>query len=118
MSQFKSPELPEAIKNQLKIPQEVIAAYNRDTLLIKKESLQRVGLFNPQIKMGEFIDWYLRASEQGLKSTMLPDVLAKRRVHKTNMGVRERQSRIEYVRLLKASLDRRRQSGIISSSSK
>lgn len=115
MSQFKSPELSEATKSKLKIPVEVIPAYNRDTLLIKRESLERVGLFDPKIRMGEFVDWYLKASDQGLKSIMLSEVLAKRRVHQTNMGIREHKSRIEYVRLLKASLDRRRKSGMISS---
>ena len=113
LQQFKSPELSEASKSKLKIPVEVTPGYHRDTLLIKRLSLQRVGLFDTQIQMGEFIDWYLRAEEQGLKSLMLPDVLAKRRLHKTNMGIRDRQSRTEYARVIKASLDRRRKSGII-----
>lgn len=118
MKQFKSPELSERSKDKLKIPVEVVPAYHRDTLLITRASLNKVGLFDPEIKMGEFIDWYLRASEQGLKSIMLPDILAQRRLHKTNMGIRDRQSRIEYARVIKASLDRRRQSGVIPNSQK
>jgi glycosyltransferase involved in cell wall biosynthesis len=117
IEQFKSPELDEASKNNLKIPVKVSPAYHRDTLLITRQAFNRVGLFNPQIQMGDFIDWYLRASEQGLKSLMLPDILAKRRLHKTNLGIRDRNSRIEYVRVIKASLDRRRQSGQIKSPS-
>ena len=113
LKQFKSPELSQESKNKLKINIEAIPAYDRDALLITRSSLNRVGLFKPEIKMGEFIDWYLRASEQGLKSIMLPNILVERRLHKTNMGIRDRQSRVEYVRILKASLDRRRQLGVI-----
>jgi glycosyltransferase involved in cell wall biosynthesis len=114
--QFKSPELDESSQTKLTIPVEVSPAYHKDTLLITRQALYRVGLFNPQIQMGDFIDWYLRACEQNLKSLMLPDILAERRLHKNNMGIREKSSRIEYVRMLKASLDRRRQSGKIKSS--
>lgn len=113
--QFKSPELDEDSQNKLKIPVEVSPGYQKDTLLIKCQALYRVGLFNPQIQMGDFIDWYLRACEQNLMSLMLDDILAMRRLHKSNMGIREKGSRIEYVRVLKAALDRRRQSGKIKS---
>jgi hypothetical protein len=47
---------------------------------------------------------------------MLPDILAKRRLHKSNMGIRKKDSRIEYARIIKASLDRRRKLGKIKSS--
>lgn len=116
LQQFKSWELSEDIKNKLKIPVEISPAYHRDTLLIKRLSLERVGLFDSRIQMGEFIDWYLRAEEQDLKSLILGNILAKRRLHKTNMGIRDRQSRTEYARVIKASLDRRRKLGIIPSS--
>lgn len=114
--QFTSPELDENSQRKLKIPVEVSPAYHKDTFLITRQALYRVGLFNPQIQMGEFIDWYLRAIEQDLISLMLPDILAKRRLHKSNMGIRKKDSRIEYARIIKASLDRRRKLGKIKSS--
>ena len=40
---------------------------------------------------------------------MLKDVLLKRRIHADNMGVRDRDKRGDYLRVFKASLDRRRQ---------
>lgn len=106
--QFKSPELDEASKQSIQIPVEVISGYFKGTMLIKREAFERVGWFDSQIKIGDFLDWYLRASEQSLKSLMLPEVVTKRRLHKTNMGIRERKSYSEYLPILKASLDRRR----------
>ncbi|GBE35352.1 hypothetical protein BMS3Bbin06_01890 [bacterium BMS3Bbin06] len=77
-------------------------------MLIKREAFERVGLFESAWRMGDFIDWYARAMEQKLKSFMLPDVVLKRRIHDANMGIRERNARGDYLRILKASLDRRR----------
>jgi glycosyltransferase involved in cell wall biosynthesis len=76
--------------------------------LMRRASFYRVGPMATQWRLGEFIDWYARAQEAGLNSIMLPDVLIKRRIHAENMGIRERDSRIDYVRIVKASLDRRR----------
>lgn len=115
LQQFKSPELDHTSKEKLKISVETAPAYHKDTMLIKREAMLHIGLFNSQIKVGDFIDWYLRAHEQGLKSSMLPNILAKRRLHQNNMGIKDRNYRIDYVRVIKASLDRRRQSGKINS---
>ena len=108
--QFKSPELDEASKQSIQIPVEVIPGYFKGTMLITREAFERVGWFDTQWKLADFIDWYVRAKEQDLRSFMLNNVLMKRRLHKTNMGIRERNSRLEYVSILKASLDRRRNS--------
>jgi len=81
------------------------------TALIRRESFLRVGPIATHLRVGEFIDWYARAQEAGLNSLMLPEVLLKRRVHTENLGIGERASRTDYVRVLKASLDRRRAHG-------
>jgi hypothetical protein len=39
---------------------------------------------------------------------MLPAVLLERRLHLSNNGLRERESRAQYLHVLKAALDRRR----------
>lgn len=82
-------------------------------MLIKREAFSRAGTFDTMWKVGDFIDWYLKALEGGLKSVMLPDVLLMRRVHTQNMGIREQVHQRDYVRILKASLDRRRRKGQI-----
>ena len=108
IQQFYSPELGEEIKQRLKIPVEVIRGLHAGAMLIKREAFLRVGFFKTDLQLAEFVDWYARATELGLKSFMLPEVVMKRRIHQTNQGTRYRESRGDYLRVLKASLDRRR----------
>ena len=77
-------------------------------ILVKRESFLRVGEFRSDTKVGEFIDWYARAIELGLKSRVTSDLVLWRRLHDSNTGIRERASVSDYARVLKASLDRRR----------
>jgi glycosyltransferase involved in cell wall biosynthesis len=80
------------------------------TLLIKRNSFLQAGLFETWWRIGEFIDWYLKAIEKGLESHILPEVVMQRRLHGSNSTIRERAAMKDYVRILKASLDRRRAS--------
>jgi hypothetical protein len=66
-------------------------------------------LFDPQWRVGDFLDWYLRAQEKNLKSVLLEDVFLKRRIHEDNLGRRERGLRKSYIYILKQALDRRQQ---------
>ena len=86
----------------------IFDGYLKITVLVRRSSLFRVGLFDPQWKTGDFIDWYIRATELPLKTAMLPDVVARRRIHDTNMGIREREARSEYPRIMRMALERRR----------
>lgn len=78
------------------------------TMLIKRDAFLRVGAFQGDWKVGEFIDWYARAVELKVRSLVLPDLFLWRRIHDSNQGVRERQSVSDYARVLKAKLDRSR----------
>ena len=86
----------------------IIPGYCKGTMIIKKSSFMSVGMFEPKRVLGDFIDWYARASEIGLKSIIIPDVLLRRRIHGGNTVIREQKSSADYVRILKESLDRRR----------
>lgn len=103
IEQFYSPEL-----NKQQGTVGVMPGYSKGTLLIRRQSFSRAGAFNEQFQLGDFIEWYLRAAELGLKSLMLPEVVMRRRIHAGNMGIRQSRHRTDYLRILKASLDRRR----------
>jgi glycosyltransferase involved in cell wall biosynthesis len=81
------------------------------TLLVKRDAFARVGKFPGGLKVGEFIDWYSRAVELGIRSLVLPELFLWRRIHDSNTGIRERQSVTDYARVLKAKLDRKRAEG-------
>jgi glycosyltransferase involved in cell wall biosynthesis len=105
VQQFYSPELNESRINSA---QEVVKGVHAGCMLIKKESFFIAGPFETRWRVGEFLDWYLKATEAGLKTFLLSEVLMKRRIHNNNTVLRERQAQSDYVRALKASLDRRK----------
>jgi glycosyltransferase involved in cell wall biosynthesis len=105
--EFISPDLPpeEAARIQCDgtpIPSQGVGA------IIRADAFQRVGTFHSPGKVGEFLDWQSRARDYGLTSRMLPQVVLRRRLHATNLSRPSQSSRLDYVRILKASLDRRR----------
>lgn len=117
VQQFISTDLDETQKNKIYCPDDKMPGYVAGAMLIKSESLIHAGLFETHWHIGEFVHWYIRAKEQGMKSFMVPEIVLKRRLHTNNMGLRDRDSRTDYVRILKASLDRRRASGQIGRNS-
>lgn len=78
------------------------------SMLARREIFQRVGLFNPAFRVGEFIDWYARARDTGAAMMTLSDVLLRRRLHLTNTTRRQRADYDQLPLILKQSLDRRR----------
>ncbi len=109
--QFFSPELEEELKKKYTFPSGSVPGRNSGVMLIRREAFFRVGWFDPQWKKGIFNDWYMRAVEKGLCMEVLPDVLYMRRIHDANHGILSRSHYGDYARMLKAALDRKRQSG-------
>lgn len=108
VEQFYSPELAESLAGRIQFAEGSMPGYIPGAMLVRKESFLKVGFFNEAFKIGEFIDWYTRALDCGLNSLLAREVVLKRRIHDANTGLRERDSRKDYLRVLKASLDRRR----------
>jgi glycosyltransferase involved in cell wall biosynthesis len=79
-----------------------------NTLLLRRRLFERVGGFTPEWRVGEFMDWLLRARDLKLREVMLDDVVLYRRVHAESLTARERESYNDYTRILRASLARRR----------
>jgi glycosyltransferase involved in cell wall biosynthesis len=86
----------------------LISARCAGTLLMTRSDFLRVGPFTPEWRVGEFIDWYLRAVDLGLTASMLDEVVLYRRLHADNAGRTAGAGREDYVRIIKSALDRRR----------
>lgn len=108
VEQFYSPELEASLKSKIKFAEGSMPGYVPGSMLVRKDSFLKVGFFNEAFKIGEFIDWYTRALDYGLNGHLAREVVLRRRIHDANTGIRERDSRKDYLRVLKASLDRRR----------
>lgn len=87
---------------------QAMPAVSRPAMLARRRVFSRVGGFREDLRAGEFIDWLARAEEQGVQQRTLPDVLYRRRLHDDNLGRREQHAGLDYLRLLKNALDRRR----------
>jgi glycosyltransferase involved in cell wall biosynthesis len=110
---FYSPDLDRSAREKFVCPAEKMPGYHAGTMLILQEAFLRIGLFDAHFQLGEFLDWYGRARDKGLKDVMLQEVVLKRRIHASNMVTLNRGSQTEYIRALKASLDRRRKNVIV-----
>lgn len=108
MECFISPELPDTVKEQRYCPIGSTPGYIPGTAVVRTSSFKSVGLFNPVWRVGEFIDWLARAKDAGLQSHLIETTLYRRRIHATNTGVTERPSRADYLKIIKQSLDRRK----------
>lgn len=108
VQQFVSPELAGTGEVLVRHSTEKLPGYAPSAALIRRDAFLRVGPFERHWHVGEFMDWYLRANERGLKGLMLSEVVVRRRLHSQNLGLRERDSQSDYLRILRASLDRRR----------
>ncbi len=77
-------------------------------MLARRAAFERVGGFDERYVCSDVIDWIMRARQQGLGVSTLPDVLVRRRWHTGNISRAARLLGDEYARVVKAALDRRR----------
>lgn len=106
VSQFVSPELEQDASAP---PNSIQAGIGKGTMLIRRAAFERIGLFDPSLRVIDFPDWYARALALGLQTRVLPEVVMLRRRHSSNLGRREReQQRCELLFALKRALDLRR----------
>jgi len=106
--QYISPELSGKNRKNLRDELKIMPGFAAGTMLIRNESFLKVGLFDEKLELGEFIDWFSRAKDRGLTYRMLDDIVLKRRIHTTNMGISKRRHLTDYTAILRAALARKR----------
>lgn len=107
VEQFISPELPPQIRNKWKCPTGTSSGYLAAAGLFRRKCFDLVGTFNENQRIGSFIEWYMRASEKGLKHEVIQTPVLKRRIHEHNIGIETQGARKEYIEIIKAALKRR-----------
>jgi glycosyltransferase involved in cell wall biosynthesis len=108
VTEFLSPDLDDAARALLRAPEQDVPWPTPNLMLVKRDSFLRVGPFSTDLKVGIGVDWHARANEAGLRSAVPPIVVLERRLHASNNGIRQRESKPQYLHVLKAALDRRR----------
>ena len=79
--------------------------------LFKMSAFEKVGRMDPSLRLSEDQDWFLRAREAGLAITVLKKVTLIRRAHAGSLTADLDWRHANLTRVLKKSLDRRRERG-------
>lgn len=108
---FISPDLDPATAAALYCPPNPMPCELASVMLTRIETFRKVGWFDEKVRIGESLDWFGRANDLGLKSAVLPQVVALRRIHGHNFSLTRSADGQEYLQLLKSMLDRRRAQG-------
>ena len=108
VEEFITPDRLQELEGHLKLHSVSRPFIYASTLLMRRTDFQKVGPFDIQWRLGEFVGWYARAIDLGLKSAVLPQVLVRRRLHDRNTGRLDRAHRGQYTQVIKSVLDRRR----------
>ncbi|MGE0734640.1 MAG: glycosyltransferase family 2 protein [Alphaproteobacteria bacterium] len=61
-------------------------AYLPSALVVRRQTLEAIGGFDPGLRLGEDTDWFARAMERNTAHAVLPEVLLDRRIHGGNLS--------------------------------
>ena len=106
--QFHSPELSQSERERIRCPDGAMPAELPSTMLCRRAVFDRVGLFETRWKVGQDVDWIMRARACGLRSVMLAETVYMRRLHTKNNGNTRSEDFGDRLKIIKAMLDRRR----------
>jgi glycosyltransferase involved in cell wall biosynthesis len=108
MQNFISLELTTEERAKIKCNSTALPGMLQGSMLARRDSFHRVGPFPEERKMGDFLDWYGRATLQNMNIYVLPDTLVRRRIHLANFQRTHKHLRKENLIVLKKLLDLRR----------
>lgn len=108
--QFLSPEL--AVEKSPPVPSGAATARLAGATLLRRSVFDRIGGFDPKLALGDMMDLVARMDEAGMRIATVDDIVLRRRIHATNTVLTQRHRQGDYLRVLKAALDRRRGSAM------
>ena len=106
VTQFISPDLDASAAARLHVPDHPMKGPLLGAMLFRRRLFERVGAFDTDLAHGDFIDWYLRAQAAGMISCRLDTVVLQRRVHGTNLTLRDKAGRKDYLTVVRRHLAR------------
>lgn len=109
VEQFFSPDLSVTQRAGWVDTSHPIPGIHQGTLLARRSSFLKIGLFQEDQMYTQFTGWYALSQDRQMRERILSDVVMRRRVHDSNMSLRGgEQAKRAFAHALKATLDRRR----------
>ncbi|MCZ6674311.1 MAG: glycosyltransferase family A protein [Verrucomicrobia bacterium] len=109
---YWSPEISENRRTLDENLLKPLPGYVCPTMLLRRELLDTIGLFDVALQHASEPEWILKAASLSVRIALLPEVLVRRRLHATSRSAKKAKNvHDEYLHLLKTYLDRKR-SGI------
>lgn len=105
---FISPELNNHISLNLDIYKNVDYGYLPATCIIRKRVFDGIGYMDTSLELGEFIDWFSKAKDSGIRYVTIPELVTYRRIHTTNQGMLKKAHYKDYLKVLHASVKRKK----------
>ena len=109
VEQFISPELDDQSMNKYRLQSEPLTGFIPIALLVRRGIFGIVGFFDVDYRVGEAVEFYTRVTEMDFKIKVLPELLARRRIHGENYSIKfQKEKNKAMLRILKVSIDRKR----------
>ena len=89
------------LQDKYRLPPHPLAGFVAGTLMARKNSAQKVGLFETTYKVGEFIEWCLRAKQSQMNMRILKKIYLKRRIHGENTTLKNKHSYHDYLKIIR-----------------
>lgn len=81
---------------------------NPETLVARKKAFDVIGFFENEYTSAEDLDWFGRATDLGVESYMLKDVLLKKRIHDKNVSMQIEANNRNLLKILRRSVKRKK----------
>lgn len=108
VEQFISPELPDDVRGKYVCPPGSSRGRVPGALLMRRGVVDLVGGYDESLRIAEVVDWAARADAAGVVTGTVEQVVLRRRIHDSNTGASNHEWRVDYLRVIKHSLDRKR----------
>ena len=90
----------------LNVPAGLEVALVAGGMLLARADFDRVGLFDEELRAGEFIDWFNRARVAGLAVTQVDEVSLRRRVHAASITATQMEARMDFLKVVRRWMSR------------
>ena len=75
-------------------------------IVVSRRFWDRIGQFDPDLQVGEFVEWWLRAQKGGARIVTVEHLVLERRLHLESTTVRLMQDRNDYLRVVRQWMNR------------